>query len=60
MFAHYRTLYGKNGALVEKLMSMAKAGGFGHHSSLYRREVENLRGSHLEILDEYKQHIGQR
>lgn len=57
MFAHYRTLYERNEALVGKLMNMAKAGGFGHHSSLYRREVESMKGMQLEGLEEYKWHV---
>ncbi|KAH7402081.1 hypothetical protein DE146DRAFT_754684 [Phaeosphaeria sp. MPI-PUGE-AT-0046c] len=57
MFAHYHELYEKNEALVQKLMNMAKAGGFGHPSSLYRREVEGLMGAKLESLEEYKRHL---
>jgi predicted nucleic acid-binding Zn-ribbon protein len=55
MYAHYHTLHGKNEALVAKLMAMAEAGGFGHHSSKYRKEVDALKGQALEELQEYKE-----
>jgi hypothetical protein len=54
MFAHYRSLHEKNAALVAKLTAMARAGGFGNHGSVYRKELANLTGVSLEDLPEYK------
>jgi predicted nucleic acid-binding Zn-ribbon protein len=55
MYAHYRTLHGNNEALVAKLTAMATAGGFGHHSSKYRKELDALKGEPLEDLNEYEE-----
>jgi chromosome segregation ATPase len=55
MYAHYRTLHGNNEALVAKLTAMATAGGFGHHSSKYRKELDALKGQPLEDLNEYEE-----
>ncbi|KAF1920221.1 hypothetical protein BDU57DRAFT_525355 [Ampelomyces quisqualis] len=54
MFTHYRALHAKNEALWDKLWGMAKTGGFGNHGSLYRRELEELRGLAVEELEEWK------
>ncbi|KAF3044731.1 hypothetical protein E8E12_009937 [Didymella heteroderae] len=54
-FQHYDTLHGKNLVLVSKLTAMAQVGGFGNHGSIYRKELEALKGMPLEDLDEYKE-----
>jgi hypothetical protein len=54
MFTQYRTLHTKNEVLWEKLWGMAKAGGFGNHGSIYRRELEDLKGLAVEELEEWK------
>jgi DNA repair exonuclease SbcCD ATPase subunit len=58
MFFNYRALLEKNDALLEKLTAMAKAGGFGHAGSLYRKELALLKGQQLEDLYEYKHRAG--
>jgi predicted nuclease with TOPRIM domain len=57
MYIRYRTLLENNNALMDKLTSMAVAGGFGHRGSIYRRELEMLKGQPLEELYEYKQKV---
>ncbi|XPS79489.1 hypothetical protein M3J09_011470 [Ascochyta lentis] len=54
MFLHYDVLHGKNLLLVGKLTAMAQVGGFGNHNSIYRKELDALKGLPLEELDEYK------
>jgi hypothetical protein len=57
IFIHYRTLLENNNALMDKLTSMAVAGGFGHRGSIYRRKLEILKGQLLEELYEYKKKV---
>jgi chromosome segregation ATPase len=57
MYIRYRTLLENNNALMDKLTSMAVAGRFGHRGSIYRRELEMLKGQPLEELYEYKQKV---
>lgn len=52
---HYDALHSKNCHLVGKLTAMAQVGGFGNHGSIYRRELDALRGLPLEHLDVYKE-----
>lgn len=54
MFQHYDVLHGKNLVLVGKLTAMAQVGGFGNHGSIYRKELDALKGIPLEELDAYK------
>jgi hypothetical protein len=55
LFQHYDVLHGKNSVLVSKLTAMAQVGGFGNHGSIYRKELNALKGTPLEELDEYKE-----
>lgn len=55
LFQHYDVLHGKNLVLISKLTAMAQVGGFGNHGSIYRKELDALKGPALEELDEYKE-----
>lgn len=55
LFQHYDLLHGKNLVLVGKLTAIAQVGGFGNHGSIYRKELNALKGPALEELDEYKE-----
>ncbi|KAF1845999.1 uncharacterized protein K460DRAFT_355734 [Cucurbitaria berberidis CBS 394.84] len=57
MFIHYRALSEKNAVLLEKLSGMAEAGGFGDPGSLYRKELDRLKGQPIEELYEYKSRV---
>jgi len=54
MFTHYRNLFKKNKALLEKLKSTAEAGADGQAGKAYRKELKLLKGQPLEKLSEFK------
>lgn len=54
MFTHYRNLFKKNKALLEKLKSTAETGADGQAGKAYRKELKLLKGQPLEKLSEFK------
>jgi cell division protein FtsB len=57
MFRHYRTLFKKNTALLDKLKSAAAAGVSEEAASTSRKELKLLKGRPLEKLDEFKNQV---